>query len=153
MEDIRNNKRCMFDNVDMVQQLWPKIKDYVPECTSTLKKTMDKDFHVVGLNERIRFYRYTAGQEFKKHYDGCFPRSKTERSFLTLIFYLNDIKEGGATTFYDSSNFSKPSHVIQPCAGDALIFVHNNLHEGSPLPDNSKETKYVLRTDVMYKKQ
>ena len=42
------------------------------------------------MNERLRFYRYDIGQQFDWHYDGYFERDNGERSYLTLMVYLND---------------------------------------------------------------
>ena len=54
----------------------------------------------VGLNERLRFYRYDPPQRFKGHRDGAVRRSPTERSRLTFIVYLNDRAESGRTVSY-----------------------------------------------------
>ena len=35
------------------------------------------------------------------HVDGEFPRDKTERSLASVLFYLNNVKDGGRTLFYD----------------------------------------------------
>lgn len=103
-----------------------------------------------GLNERFRFYRYTQGQTFKVHFDGAFERTKHEKSFLTLIFYLNDEFKGGETTFFHyrgSLDNSPLRYQCTPKQGNALIFDHKQLHEGSEVTEG---VKYVLRTDVMY---
>ena len=64
MPEIRNNKRVMIDDVNIAQTLWHKVKNYVPA-------TLDGR-NAVGLNERIRFYRYESGQKFAPHMDGSF---------------------------------------------------------------------------------
>ncbi|UUZ51302.1 2OG-Fe(II) oxygenase [Massilia sp. B-10] len=92
------------------------------------------------MNERFRFYRYTAQQFFKWHQDGTFRRSEHEESFLTFIMYLNDDYTGGATEF--------PWEKIAPKAGSVLVFPHRLRHQGATIVAG---TKYVLRTDVMYR--
>ena len=57
------------------------------------------------------------------------------------MIYLNDDFTGGETTFDDVS--------IQPKTGTALCFIHEQKHEGTPVIEG---TKYVIRTDVMYRK-
>ena len=96
---------------------------------------------VAGLNERLRVYRYGAGQYFRKHRDGCFQRSLEERSFLTLMLYLNDDFVGGETVFEGA--------VVRPRTGSALWFFHPLLHEGREVRAGQK---YALRTDVMYRR-
>jgi predicted 2-oxoglutarate/Fe(II)-dependent dioxygenase YbiX len=109
----------------------------------------------VGLNERLRFLKYGPGDYFKPHTDGCYVRPDgKERSFVTLQLYLNsgtdlgDHKEGdfvgGATTFLvDDTNVP-----CVPRAGRVLIFQHNIRHEDSLI---NRGTKYVVRTDIMYR--
>ncbi len=66
--------------------------------------------------------------------------------YLTSLFvsYLNEDFEGGQTTF-----FTNPERVVQPVKGDALLFQHPLVHEGSIV---TAGVKYVARTDVMYRK-
>lgn len=142
--EIRNNDRVIFDDVDLAGQLFEKVRPFLPNL-------YEERWHLKGLNERFRFYRYGKGQQFRPHYDGAFERYWDEMSFLTLIFYLNDGFDGGETTFfYDRSDVGQsptPRFVIAPKTGSALIFDHQQLHEGSEVTDG---VKYVLRTDVMY---
>mmetsp|Transcript_14754 Transcript_14754/g.16375 ORF Transcript_14754/g.16375 Transcript_14754/m.16375 type:complete len:233 (-) Transcript_14754:35-733(-) len=144
--DIRNNKRVIWQSDDSIwAPIYERIADLVPKTV----KLNGVDWKACGLNERLRFYRYEEGEEFVKHYDGCYPRNKKERSFLTFIIYLTDDFEDGWTTFYPQRN--KPIRV-KPEKGMALLFYHSHplspLHEGS-LCHNGK--KYVLRSDVMYR--
>ena len=104
-------------------------------------------WQVHGFNERLRFYRYDRAQKFDLHQDGCFRRSADEESLFTFMIYLNDGYAGGATNFYD--NDFRLKHSIQPEKGKALAFWHYQLHEGAPIRAGRK---YVLRTDVMYRR-
>jgi len=88
---------------------------------------------------------------FRKHYDGCFPRNANEMSLLTFIVYLNDGFEGGCTTFFVNSKAVK----VEPEMGSGLLFFHGR-HSASPLHEGSlltKGRKYVLRSDIMYKRK
>jgi prolyl 4-hydroxylase len=58
------------------------------------------------------------------------------------MIYLNDAFEGGETKFNKCS--------IEPATGKALIFRHELLHEGCPVITG---IKYVLRTDIMYRRK
>jgi len=58
------------------------------------------------------------------------------------MIYLNDDFEGGETKFDNVT--------IEPKTGTALCFIHEQKHEGCPVVEG---LKYVLRTDVMYRKK
>jgi len=75
--DIRNNARVMVDTPDRAQQLWARISAHVPRVLDGRR--------AVGLNERLRFYRYGPGQRFAPHTDGCHRRPNGEESLLTLF--------------------------------------------------------------------
>ena len=64
------------------------------------------------------------------------------RSLLTLLVYLDDDFDGGAT------DFPEQGETVTPRAGDALWFQHALLHAGRPV---TRGTKHVLRTDVLYR--
>ena len=129
--DIRNNARVMIDSPERAQQIWSRISAGVPPVLRRRR--------AVGLNERLRFYRYGPGQRFAPHTDGCHRRPNGEESLLTLMIYLNSAARGGETRFENAS--------ITPEPGLALIFDHYLLHEGARVLEGQK---YVLRSDVMY---
>ncbi|MDJ1504441.1 2OG-Fe(II) oxygenase [Xanthocytophaga agilis] len=133
MKSLRNNYRLIYTDEILAQQLWEKIKNYVPEQI--------EDSQAIGLNEQFRFYRYENDQRFKRHIDGRFHRNDQEESRITFMIYLNDNFTGGETAFDNIS--------ILPVKGKALCFIHEQKHEGSPVTSG---IKYVLRSDVMYKR-
>jgi predicted 2-oxoglutarate/Fe(II)-dependent dioxygenase YbiX len=137
--DVRNNERVMFDDPAMAADLWDRLRPYVPPTL--------EGWSAAGLNERFRFYRYHPGQRFAPHYDGSFTRHAAERSFLTFMLYLNDTFAGGHTRFFNA--YEDTRFAIKPLEGAALLFVHEQLHEGAAV---TRGTKYVLRSDVMYRK-
>jgi predicted 2-oxoglutarate/Fe(II)-dependent dioxygenase YbiX len=136
-KDVRNNERVMVDDPALAAELWSKAKLFVPQTWSY--------WEAAGLNERFRYYRYDPGQTFAPHYDGYFERPNGQRSHLTFMVYLNDGFEGGDTIFHQC----RPPLCVRPECGKALVFYHQQLHEGAPVLSGRK---YVLRTDVMYKR-
>ncbi len=132
--DLRNNTRVMFDDPALAARLFDRIAPAIPAELCAMR--------AVGANERFRGYRYTPGQYFAPHYDGAFVRNARERSLLTLIVYLDDGCEGGATGFLDYDV------EVVPRRGMALVFQHLLLHEGAEVRSGAK---YVLRSDVMYR--
>jgi predicted 2-oxoglutarate/Fe(II)-dependent dioxygenase YbiX len=137
---VRDNARLIVDDLDLATRLWPRAKPLLPRCIH--------NWRAVGFNERFRFYRYDPGQTFAPHWDGAFYRDNGEQSELTFMVYLNDDFTGGETKFYLESG--SPRLTVKPERGMALVFVHQQLHEGAPVVQGRK---YVLRTDVMYAPQ
>lgn len=133
-EDIRNNDRVIFDDASLAESLFERARPLLPAAIAGWK--------LHAFNERMRFYRYGSDQYFKWHKDGSFAKSPDEASLLTFMIYLNDGFEGGDTEFR--------TEFVNPQAGMALVFPHRVVHQGAPIVSG---TKYVLRTDVMYKKE
>jgi hypothetical protein len=131
--------RVMVDDEVLAARLFQRVRPFLPERID--------EWVAAGLNERFRFYRYDVGQTFTPHYDGSFRRNDGEESKLTFMVYLNDDFSGGTTDF-----LTEGGNVwlrVQPRLGMALVFEHFQLHEGTS-PKSGR--KYVLRTDVMYRK-
>jgi prolyl 4-hydroxylase len=129
--EIRNNERVIVDDPQVTTALWERVSPFVPGILNGRP--------AVGLNERIRYYKYGPGQRFALHSDGYFRRENGERSLLTFMVYLGEEFSGGETIFEMTT--------IRPKAGMALVFRHELLHEGAAV---RRGLKYVLRTDVMY---
>ncbi|MBB3210636.1 putative 2-oxoglutarate/Fe(II)-dependent dioxygenase YbiX [Rhodopirellula rubra] len=142
MTNIRNNDRVNLDDPELASVMWSRISHVLPSID---------DQHAVGVDSRLRFYRYEPGQEFKRHKDGSVTNDDGHLSKLSYLVYLNGDFDGGSTTFrdYDGKGESrrKIEHVITPIAGSALLFHHQRWHEGSALVSGRK---YVLRSDVFY---
>jgi prolyl 4-hydroxylase len=131
LDKVRNNHRILYRNEDLAVNLWKRLSEFAPQKIGNSIS--------VGLNELFRFYKYEAGQKFKKHIDESFIRNDNEASYYTFMVYLNDKFEGGETKFDEIS--------IKSGKGMALIFLHSIPHEGTEVRSG---VKYVLRTDIMY---
>ena len=129
--DIRNNTRVIVDDVERAEALWRRVRGELPG--------LYRGRQAIGLNERLRFYRYDPGERFAPHRDGAYRRDNGEASLLTFLVYLNEGFEGGETVVEGRS--------ITPRQGMALIFEHQLLHEGAAV---TRGRKYVLRSDVMF---
>ena len=68
------------------------------------------DRKVITCNERLRFLRYYKGEFFALHQDGMYMRNNGERSYVTVLIYLNDDFKGGETTLVhlDNQKLNKP---------------------------------------------
>lgn len=76
--------------------------------------------------EPLQILRYTPGQEYRPHHDAL-PHTDNQR-ILTMLVYLNDAYEGGATIFL------KTGLRVKGAIGDALLF-RNADQQGRPDPD------------------
>ena len=141
--------------------LYNRTKEFLP-----LKLGNNNSNELVGLNTRLRFYRYQPGAIYRPHVDGSWPGSGMHDgkyhydyygdrwSRLTFLVYLNDDFHGGGTSFYvpskDVGNLE--AFTVEPRQGSVLIFPHGGscgslVHEGSFCKIG---VKYIIRTDVLY---
>lgn len=114
-----------------------------------------------SVNPCFRFSKYFKGHFFQKHLDGGHVESNDYRSVLTLMVYLNEDFQGGETVFYEEEEVDKEENAQQresakikvtPKVGKGVIFNHDLLHEALALEGEKDVKKYVLRTDVMFKR-
>jgi len=161
MPEVRDNQRVMWEvSNDATSPIWRRIAHLVPnEISNPIPWKVDESN---PLNDRFRFYRYDVNQTFRPHFDGCFRRNAEEQSHYTFIVYLNEGFEGGETVFFPEGKNSMwttktvtKERRVNPKIGSALVFRHSGvnspLHEGAP-HFTKGEKKYVLRSDIMYKK-
>eukprot|EP00927_Polykrikos_kofoidii_P013843 TRINITY_DN16015_c0_g1_i1.p1 TRINITY_DN16015_c0_g1~~TRINITY_DN16015_c0_g1_i1.p1 ORF type:complete len:264 (-),score=28.83 TRINITY_DN16015_c0_g1_i1:217-1008(-) len=138
---IRNGSRKIVDDEQLAQLMFDRTARFLPQLFSGRP--------LVGLNERLRFLKYEPGEYFIQHQDGTFVREggpqKGERSYLTLLLYLNEDYIGGATTF--ASFTGDHTVAVTPRTGMVIVHQHDILHESPVLRTG---VKYVIRTDVMY---
>jgi len=159
MKDIRDNSRVMWQaNPEMLDVIFQRVKAHLP--ATLINGDITKMWHLKGLNERLRFYRYHKNEQFAPHFDGCFRWNTRDQTHYTFIIYLNDGFEGGETTFFPgninsmwTTKFQRPEYKVNPKRGAALVFRHTGTnspyHEGSPHTTDGK-CKYALRSDVAY---
>jgi hypothetical protein len=130
----RDQDRVMRDDPDLAQDLLRRLRPHLAEQVGPLR--------LVGLNERLRFYRYGPGQQFRPHMDHWYWPSETRVTLHTVLIYFNGDFEGGETRFIEPVE-----EVVVPRPGLAVVFQHKLRHEGCPVRAG---TKYAMRTDVIY---
>jgi prolyl 4-hydroxylase len=139
LPQLRNNGRAFLEDAGLAADLWGRAAMFVPPRLGGAA--------ACGLHERFRFYRYEAAEQFGLHMDGSVRRGETEESRLTFMVYLSGVEEGGETNFYGTGGVLQ--FAVRPSPGKALVFDHVRLHEGAAV---RRGRKYVLRTDVMYRR-
>ena len=130
---VRNNTRVMWDDAAEAGALLARIAHRVPPVLSGL--------HLLGANPRLRLYRYGPGERHGTHWDTVVPFVGGGESRLTLVFYLDDDFDGGAT------EFPELGQTVTPRRGMALVFQHRVLHTATEV---RRGAKHVLRTDLVY---
>ena len=131
---FRDQDRVITDNPEIAGELFRRLRPHLPEQIDALK--------LVGLNERLRMYRYRAGQRFEPHMDHWYCPSENQVTLHTILVYFNDDFEGGETRFQEQIE-----QTIIPNPGMVAIFQHKIRHEGCPV---RRGVKYAMRTDVIY---
>lgn len=160
--DVRKSKRTMIDSREFVDELWKRIAHVVP-------LTWDgAPLHIAEgatspLNERLRILKYdTPGDEFRPHADGNYTSSLggvDSISRITILIYLNVGYTGAFTHFLadDDMKKSKKSKKsmkqsvwipVIPTVGGVTLQDQSLVHCVPPLISG---TKYVVRTEVMYR--
>jgi prolyl 4-hydroxylase len=142
-ERVRDNTVAIVRDSDLADDLYRRTRPHVPERMSAELGGQSRAERVVsGVFRPLRVYRYEVGQHFGLHEDQSYFGPGDEVSFLTLIVYLNEGFGGGET------EFPEQHRTIVPETGTALLFQHRVLHAGNRI---SSGTKFVLRTDVLYR--
>jgi len=131
----RDQDRIMRDDPNATALLWERLRPHLPERIGELA--------LVGLNERLRYYRYRPGQRFAPHTDHWYQPDAHTITLLTVLVYFNDDFTGGETRFLEPIE-----EVVVPKAGRVALFQHKLRHEGCPV---ARGTKYALRSDVIYR--
>lgn len=178
-EALRMNDRYQVDDPGFAETLWnnTSLKELITGLSSDIEREYERPSteslktlwggEVLGLNPRLRIYRYGKGQFFNQHYDESnniqFPSTPPvpARTTWTLLIYLTGPAtgcKGGETIFYPelgkAKHFSGPgSEGTKPIAvglevGMALLHKHGQdclLHEGSEVTEGEK---WVIRSDL-----
>ena len=130
----RDQDRVIRDDPVIAEELFRRLRPHLPGRISMLR--------LVGLNDRLRMYRYRAGQRFEPHMDHWYRPSENRVTLHTVLVYFNDDFAGGETRFQE-----QVEQTLIPKRGMAAIFQHKIRHEGCPV---RRGVKYAMRSDVIY---
>jgi hypothetical protein len=130
----RDQDRVIRDDPEVAADLFVRLRSHLPQRMGNLR--------LLGLNARLRFYRYREGQRFEPHMDHWYRPNENQITLHTILAYFNDDFEGGETAFQEQLD-----RMLTPRAGMVAIFQHKLRHEGRPV---LRGTKYAMRSDVIY---
>jgi hypothetical protein len=151
-ERIENNKIPNFTQLNLTEnsRVSPEIDNihnYLISKVFYYKKMYydyvdDRCFPVDNALEQFRIKKYFSEKEdqFDTHVD--VTDYSSSRRFLSFLWYLNDIEEGGETKFTD--------FVVEARCGRLLVFPPMWMfpHKGCISP---KKDKYIMSTYLHYK--
>jgi hypothetical protein len=158
LQEPNKHKLSVFQHDSTLAKLWDILQPIItPHINRFVEDT--KSGPPSGLNPRLRVLRYDATDNdvFDPHFDATTRVNAKESSddltsLLTVLIYLNDGGgkdfDGGETYYLDSTNPNSEATKVVPSAGSAVVFEHDLYHSSVPLKFG---TKYVLRTDVLFK--
>lgn len=130
----RDQDRVVRDDPAVAGELLRRLRPHLPERMGALR--------LHSLNDRLRFYRYRAGQRFDPHTDHWYRPDERRITLHTVLAYFNDDFEGGETAFCEHLDA-----VVRPKAGRVAVFQHKLRHEGKAV---LRGAKYAMRSDVIY---
>eukprot|EP01065_Artemidia_motanka_P030164 TRINITY_DN36176_c0_g1_i1.p1 TRINITY_DN36176_c0_g1~~TRINITY_DN36176_c0_g1_i1.p1 ORF type:complete len:247 (+),score=57.07 TRINITY_DN36176_c0_g1_i1:59-742(+) len=141
----RGNLRLITEDLSLTECIARRVGKLFPQRV----RAEQADWKFVGLNECWRLAKYHPGDQFGKHCDACYERSREERSMYTVNVYMSGDHRGGATRFFRGKEMV---FKVDPEPGLALVFRQppdeQYLHDGEQLQSG---TKYLFRTDAMYR--
>lgn len=152
-----------------MEHLWQGFHiNIVSESDVEWERELMGEWQASAINKNILFAKYPHFGSFAPHTDGRVIQDFNNRSFYSVIIFLNDIPNdcGGSTKFYEKSavialqiestaNGTRWTASKNLCfaevaakAGRMLVFHQSLVHEGVSV--SSPYNKYIIRTDVMY---
>ena len=158
LQNPNKHKLSVFEHETTLTTLWNMLEPAIlPHLEQFMTDT--KCGRPLGLNPRLRILRYDAldNDVFDPHFDATTRVTPTGSciemtSLLTVLIYLNDGGgkdfDGGETHYLDSTNTNTEPTIVIPTMGSVVVFEHDLYHSSVPL---NFGTKYVLRTDVLFK--
>lgn len=78
---VRNNDRVEAHDPQLADLVWNRVSALVPQVEGE---------PATGLWDDFRYYRYEAGQRFKRHRDGVVHSEDGRASRLSFLVYLNE---------------------------------------------------------------
>lgn len=167
----RNNLRLQVSDQNLADNIFERIKAFKTTYNWRLDELMPEfiyengiKYKLLGLNDLWRFSKYREGDFFKEHIDDCYYADNDNiKSMYSVNIYLNGSDYyrftenkfiGGKTkfNFYEGDEI-KNSLTIEPEYGKCLIFRQPDeqlyFHQGEIVEEG---VKYLMRTDILYKK-
>eukprot|EP00967_Tisochrysis_lutea_P049987 scaffold61381_cov33-Tisochrysis_lutea.AAC.3 len=118
------------------------------ELAEQITTSLPRQLAGLRVCAEMRFIEYSLGGYIAPHTDGpTFDQTAHASSTHTMLLYLRDVDDGGATCFLRSlDETTRPLAAVQPRAGSILIFPHGTPHMGEAC---GTQPKMLLRGDLV----
>lgn len=176
---FRRAETIEVDLPRLASEIWQRLSCCMPRSSVVYggpgvdRDSFDRDVEGTwvpdGLAPNVLFARYLGGGHFAPHVDGSTIDTFNRRSLYTVLVYLNDCMGGGETRILSGEQCASLRHdptsgrvegngahvvgTILPRTGAAAVFFHDVLHEGTAVADGGQHRKYILRGDIMYRRE
>ena len=100
---VRNADTVEFEDVGLCEALWVRLAPHMPARVAIgpeqdrCEPDIAGEWVATGLNTHLLINRYASGGHFAPHADGSTVVDFNRRSLYTVLLYLNECAEGGAT--------------------------------------------------------
>jgi prolyl 4-hydroxylase len=139
------------------QTYWLSKDD--PVAQNIIQKVCDIDGYSIDHAEDIQVVKYEPNGYYNEHHDACCDDNDACKKFvkdgqrvLTMVIYLNDDFEGGATNFPNIKKEYKPKKysgiLFYPMNKNRDKCHENSLHAGAPV---TKGEKYIANVWIREK--
>jgi hypothetical protein len=146
----RTHKLCLVRDAGLARWVWERVMWCEPAVVPADIQDRDSRWVPVGINPLIKFNKYEAGQVFGPHTDAVFESlDANERTFMTVLVYLNEGFEGGHTNFLKSRR-GPVEMAVAPVCGNGMVFQHDMLHEATE-PTGSP-SKMIMQADILFRR-
>ena len=144
--DKNRNKRGLLDNRRTSSNCW--ISHSLDEITLKVAKRISELVQIpLSHAESYQVLHYSNSQEYQPHLDTFDPKVKEYAHYLknggqrilTALAYLNDVEEGGETSF------PKINKTITPKAGKIVVFHDCYKDTDKPHPNSFHGALPVIR--------
>jgi hypothetical protein len=133
--EIRNNARVILDDAGLAAELWARARPLMPQVGGR---------EAVGLNPRLRFYRYDVGEGVRPALRRELLAGRRHREPADVHGLPERRMRGRRDELLRTGRHAPAGGPAR--AGQALVFAHLPCTRGR----RHGGRKYALRTDVMY---
>ena len=159
--------RAMFERIRGALPSVRFLDEYAfTDAFGTPARRGHRSWRIVGMTPLLRFMRYEPGGRHLCHYDAAYDYGDGRRTLLSVVFYLSDAFDSGATRFVTDGQETRPTRernfsdwdrdtrdgeVVAravPRAGDVLAFDHRLCHDVERW--DGPGDRVIVRGDIVY---
>lgn len=162
----RDNQRVVLHDPKSAKILLERVRAFLPPEIVILNTSRSERWVLDAINPMFRFGKYNPDDAFAAHKDAGYSPSQDRRSMLTIMWYLSDVEPvsgsemGGRTRMLTLNKTCRKSEdsacevldAVVPTPGRCVIFNQYCIYHDGESVKKCKNPKYIMRTDIMYKR-